>query len=111
MGPVSMLNLPTDPLAAVGFVFDHDQLHRSLSAALGPGSLPRLLDPATLAETSRRAGNWNFYHQDAHDDFNLAMFGTHFGQNLADSNLTNPASLAWWTFVNHQEHYLDNQIQ
>jgi hypothetical protein len=106
----SMLVAPTDQRAAVGFIFDHDQLHRSLSDTLGPTTLPRILDPATIEDTTIRAGNWHTDHQFAHDDFNLAIFGITFSQNLADSNLLEPASLAWWTFVNHQEHFRNNQI-
>ena len=121
MALVSLLIVPSDQRSAIGFVFDHDQLHRSMTDAQiqansskggtnTSGSRPFLLDPATVAAVTRRAGNWHFDHQNAHDNFNVAIFGTRFGQNLADSNLVEPASLAWWTFVNHQEHYLDNKI-
>jgi hypothetical protein len=106
----SLLVMPTDQRAAIGFTFDHDQLHRDLSTALAPHDLPRLLDPTTTEDAATRAGYWHFTHQDAHDNFNLALFGTQLNHNLADSNLLEPASLAWWTFVNHLEHYRNNQI-
>jgi hypothetical protein len=106
----SLLVVPTDARAAQGFIFDHDQFHRSMTDALGPPSKPRLLDPATIQDTTTPAGYWHFDHQNGHDDFNLALFGTQLNQNMADNNLLEPASLAWWTFVNHQEHFLINQI-
>jgi hypothetical protein len=109
----SLLNLPTDGRAAMAFVFDHDQEHRSLyNAANTPGSRgPGLLDPAPLAQTTVRAGNWHYDHQVAHDDFNQALYAARFGrENIADTSFVEPASLAWWTFVNHHEHYLANQI-
>lgn len=110
MSTASLLNLPTDNRAAIGFVFDHDQEHRSLfNRIASPSEHPALIDPAPIAQTSRRAGNWQFDHQIAHDDFNAALFDTRFGrQNIADSDLTSQASLEWWTFVNHHEHYLAN---
>jgi hypothetical protein len=106
----SLLVAPTDERAAQGFIFDHDQFHRDMTDALGPPSLSRLLDPTTIQDATVRAGYWHFTHQNAHDDFNLALFGVQLSQNIADSNLLEPASLAWWTFVNHQEHFRNNQI-
>jgi hypothetical protein len=106
----SLLVVPTDQRAAQAFIFDHDQLHRDMTTAIGPPSLPRLLDPTTVQDASVRAGYWHFNHQNGHDDFNTALFGTPLNQNMADSNLTEPASLASWTFINHQEHFLINQI-
>jgi hypothetical protein len=109
----SLLNLPTDGRAAIAFVFDHDQEHRSLFNAAGSsaGALPYFLDPAPISQTSIRAGNWQYNHQTSHDDFDAVIFGGRFGrQNIADSSLAEPASLAWWTFVNHHEHYIANQI-
>jgi len=106
----SLLVMPTDQRAAIAFAFDHDQLHRDFTDVLGSGSKPRLLDPATVSDSTVRAGYWHFDHQNGHDDFNLALFGVPLNQNMADSNLIEPASLAWWTFVNHQEHFRNNQI-
>lgn len=106
----SLLVVPTDQRAAEAFIFDHDQLHRDMSTALAPNDLPRLLDPTTVQDAATRAGYWQFTHQNGHDNFNLALFGTPLNQIMADSNLTEPASLAWWTFVNHAEHFRNNQI-
>lgn len=110
MSIASLLVVPTDQRAAEAFIFDHDQFHRDMTNVLGPTSLPRLLDPTSVQDASVRAGNWHFNHQNGHDDFNLAVFGAQLNQNMADSNLIEPASLAWWTFVNHQEHFRNNQI-
>ena len=104
MSTASLLYLTPDARRAQGFVFDHDQLHREMTVS-GNADRATLLDPAPIAYTSQRAGNWHFDHQWDHDNFNLAFFG--FKRDpMADSNLAEPASLAWWTFVNHQQHYL-----
>lgn len=111
MALASLLVLPTNPRAAIGFVFDHDQEHRSMQAALEPGpSQPPMLDPALASDTTPRAGPWHFNHQTAHNQFNLAIFGFQTQQNMADATFADKSSLTWWTFVNHQEHYLINQI-
>lgn len=110
MALCSLLVVPTDERAAAGFTFDHDQLHRDMSTAIAPNDLPRLLDPTTVQDAATRAGYWNFTHQNAHDNFNLAIFGVEFNQQLADSNLTQSESLTFWTFVNHAEHFRNNQI-
>lgn len=102
--------MPSDERAAEAVAFDHDQLHRDLTTVLGPTSMPRILDPVSMQSASTRAGPWLTNHQFGHEDFNRAVFGVEFNQNMADSNLTEPASLAWWTFVNHQEHFRNNQI-
>ena len=48
MALCSLLVMPTDQGAAIGFAFDHDQLHRDFTTVLGSGSKPRLLDPRPL---------------------------------------------------------------
>jgi hypothetical protein len=117
MSLASLLTLPTNERGAWGFVFDHDQTHRSMFAALQPsgptqsvGALPPILDPAPIRQTERRAGNWHFDHQAVHDQFNVAIFGVQTPQNMADATFAEKSSLTWWTFVNHHEHYLNNQI-
>lgn len=111
MALVSLLTLPTNVRGAQGFVFDHDQEHRSMLDALQPGvAQPTLIDPAPIEQTSRRAGNWHFDHQTGHDQFSFAIFGFRIPQNMADASFADKSSLSWWTFVNHQEHYQINQI-
>lgn len=114
MALCSLLNLPTDDREAHGFVFDHDQEHRrEMLVGSGRSSLaalqPNIIDPAPIDNTSRRAGNWHQDHQRAHDDFYLAQAKVPSNQNMIDSNLAEPASLAWWTFVNHMQHYIAQQ--
>jgi hypothetical protein len=111
MALASLLTLPTNERGAWGFVFDHNQAHQSMYAALlSGGVLPPILDPAPFSATSRRAGNWHFDHQAVHDQFSEAIFGFQTPQNMADATFADKSSLTWWTFVNHHEHYLINQI-
>ena len=107
----SLLTLPTNARGAVGFVFDHDQEHRSMFAALEPGpAMPPILDPAPIEATLPRAGNWHYDHHNSHNEFSVAIFGFQTPQNMADATFADKSSLSWWTFVNHHEHYLINQI-
>jgi hypothetical protein len=106
----SLLQLPIDDRAAQGFVFDHDQAHRDYIIIAGlPSNRPAIIDPAPIAYTSRIAGNWHHDHQRSHDDFSLNQTKAAISQNLIDSTLAEPASLEWWTFVNHMQHYIDQQ--
>ena len=105
----SLLTLPTNARGAVGFVFDHDQLHREMLLNIAPDK-PPIIDPAPISATLQRAGSWHNDHQIAHDNFSLAIFGFEIPQNMADSTFADKLSLASWTFINHQEHYLNNQI-
>jgi hypothetical protein len=112
----SLLTLPTNARGAAGFVFDHDQEHRSMVSTLQAtttrtnAAQPTLLDPAPIHLTAQRAGNWHYDHQTGHDQFSAAMFGFRIPQNMADATFADKLSLSWWTFVNHQEHYRINQI-
>lgn len=110
MALASLLTLPTNVRGAAGFVFDHDQEHRSMLAALDTRTRPPVLDPAPFHQTSERAGPWHNDHQIAHDNFNLAIFGNQLPQSMADATFADKSSLSWWTFVNHREHFLINQI-
>jgi hypothetical protein len=90
--------------------------HRTLYAVMGPldqfSVLPYLIDPPQ--HTDVRASKWHLNHQQAHDDFILAVpagyenpaIGIPTSQILVDSDLSNPESRTWWTFANHQEHYI-----
>ena len=106
----SLLTLPTNERGAVGFVFDHDQLHRAMLEVASANGQPPLLDPAPISATSERAGSWHYGHQTAHDQFDQAVFGFQTPQNMADSTFAENSSLTWWTFVNHQEHLRDSQV-
>lgn len=117
MQPASLLVMPLTERGREAFVFDHDQAHRSLnSATTAPTKVTSahgqnyLLDPSTVAQTARRAGNWHFDHQSAHNDFDLTFSSFRSCHILADSNLSDPGSLALWTFMNHHQHYIANQI-
>jgi hypothetical protein len=112
--PLATLLNPNDPL----FVFEHMMQTQALWTALtdtaGYSVLPYLLDPAY--DTAIPASKWHLNHQQSHDDFNAALpaeygstqIGIPQGAILLDSNLKNPDQLTWWTFINHQEHYIAN---
>ena len=116
MGSEVLLN-PADP----AFNFHHAMAHRAYYQAMGPLSrwsvLPYLLDPPS--DTARRASKWHLNHQQAHNDAIQALpsgwerpaVGIPSSQILVDSSLADPRSLTWWTFINHQEHYVaDNAL-
>lgn len=111
MALASLLALPRNQREAYGFVFDHDQEQRSMFTALDPSvGNPPILDPAPIKATAERAGVWHYNHHHAHEDFSIGAFGYRLTQNMADATFAEKSSLSWWTFVNHHEHYLINQI-
>jgi hypothetical protein len=115
--PLAVLLNPDDPL----FTFEHMMQHREYFAIMAPldrfSILPYLLDPTY--GTDIRAGPWHLSHQQAHNDFTQQLppfwdarhvgFGIPTDQILVDSNLQDPESRTWWTFVNHQEHFTTNE--
>lgn len=120
--PLAILLNPADPL----FSFEHAMQHREYFAIMKPLSqfsiVPYFIDPAplptTLGQLPTPADMWNLDHQRAHDDFDAALpdhwtsqgvgFGILASQNLVDSDLNTPEGRTWWTFVNHQDHYIAN---
>ena len=110
----SLIVVPETEGGREAFVFDHDQLHRALTTAeaLRGNKLPLrqyILDPVRAADAATRAGPFNLDHQRAHNDFGLQARGNVPTQILIDHNLSDPASLAWWTHVNLRQHFIDNQ--
>ena len=111
MGTEVLLN-PADPV----FAFHHAMSHRTYYQAMGPlhqwTILPYLLDPtyALLLPGSE----WHLNHQQAHNDFTRTVpsgyenpgVGIPTNQNLLNPDLADARSRAWWTFANHQEHYI-----
>ena len=104
MALVSLLKMPTDDRARAAFAFDHDQQHRAL------GNFPYLLDPVTPTAAPPRATSWHQNHQRAHIDMTLNFASNIFNPNLMDSDLSDNKSLAWWTFLNHQEHRIATRL-
>lgn len=111
--PSAVLLNPSDPM----FVFEHMQQTQALWTAMqiaGLSVLPYVLDPAYDTEIPGSA--WHLNHQQSHDDFNAALpsyrgsltVGIPQNEILIDSNLANADQLTWWTFINHQEHYVAN---
>jgi hypothetical protein len=109
MAQASLLYSPEDERARLAFEFDHDQTHRRYIDFIGgPGvALSPVLDPTS--QTDRPATLWHLNHQRAHADFTSAL-SIPLTQILLDSNLSDKGDLTWWTFANHQEHYLADQI-
>jgi hypothetical protein len=114
-----LVNPPGDQAGAAAWSFDHAQAHQQLLIAMAPltqfSTVPYLLDPD--AGMSQQGGMWQTLHQQAHQDFIDALpssygseaRGLQTSQILLSLDVTDPGQQAWWTFANHQEHYLANQ--
>jgi hypothetical protein len=122
----------TLPYAKRGaFAFEHMMAHRNLFGAMGWEGiglsqfsvLPYMLDPEVNTKT--QASGWHLNHGQAHQDATVTLpgwFGWWFltGQrpatqvgsfhDFADKTLATPESTKWWTWINHQEHYIANQV-
>ena len=88
MSIVSLTSLD-DPF----FAFDHEMAHRLFLST-------HIHDPM-VDDPNVPASKWHLDHQVAHDAANLPLH-----QNLIDSALNNEHQRIWWTFANHQEHFL-----
>lgn len=116
----SLLVRPESDAGKTAFNFDHAMQHRNNFQVMAPlhqwTVLPYFIDPAQSQETP--GSKWHLNHQQAHNDFTSALpsdfqrdaVGIPTSQILLDSNLGDPGSLAWWTFINHQEHYIASAI-
>lgn len=116
----SLLNVPEGDAARNAFSFEHAMAHREVMAVMAPlnqwSAMPYFIDPADWKASP--ADSWNLDHQQAHNDYasylpaySVALTpGFTFQHILVDSNLADPASLTWWTFLNHQDHFLANNI-
>jgi hypothetical protein len=120
---ITYLSEAPTPVEGAVFAFEHMFAHRNYFVAMAPldrfSILPYLLDPfAPPLPGVIEAQDWNLDHQQAHNDaWNvLPSFygatqqeaGLAIGQNLRDTNFTNPDQVRWWTFANHREHYIAN---
>ena len=131
MSQATLLN-SSDPM----FAFEHAMQHRQYLAIIpnlpSLSAVPYLLDPPSRQDVP--AGPWHLNHQQAHNDFN-AVLPPFFAYNPADApNLpfrimqtnilvegkdrgsdfslrekkSSRENWTWWTFTNHQEHYIAN---
>lgn len=113
--PTAVLTNSDDPI----FAFEHMMAHRRYFAVMSPlnrfSVLPYVLDP--VYDTEIRASMWHQNHQQAHTDFatslpanyNTKEIGLPTFQPVADSDLANPESATWWTFIQHREHFLADE--
>ena len=92
MSLVTLMHYPEDERQAATFEFEHEQAHRLLSF--------QLLDPM-IADPTVPASMWHVVHQWAHDTAN-----TPINAILADTDLSKQGQREWWTFSNHDEHFL-----
>lgn len=111
MSRVSLLN-SYDPT----FSFEHAVSHRTALGVMSPlyrfSVIPYFIDPMEVTE--QPGGPWHLNHQQAHTDaasqlpiaLDQRRRGVDLNANLLDYALENPDSRAWWTFVNHLEHYV-----
>jgi hypothetical protein len=114
----SLLAYPEDERAQDAFALDHAMAHRAYYQVMAPlhqwSVLPYFVEPVQHADVL--GSQWHMNHQQAHDDFTRTLpsdFGTTqvgipVSQILLESDLSDPGSRAWWTFANHQEHYIAN---
>jgi hypothetical protein len=120
MSQATLLN-SADPM----FTFEHMMQHRQYFPFLPDlshfSALPYLLDPAQQQDIP--AGPWHQKHQQAHDDFNASL-PPFYNYNPADApslpfrimqtnilvegDKSSRESWTWWTFTNHQEHFIAN---
>lgn len=117
----SLLNTD-DPI----FDFEHAMAHREVLAVMAPlsnySAIPYFIEPWPLPfpPYPDPATDWRLDHQQAHNDFSSAMpgyflaehvgFGIPDNQNLLENDLNNEASRTWWTFANHQEHFIASGV-
>jgi hypothetical protein len=119
MSIATLLNIPDHPAGRNAFSFEHAMAHREYMAVMGPLDqwtlMPYFIDPAQYQ--SRPATKWPLNHQQAHNDFttylpadaSALVAGIPSSQILLESDLNQPDSRTWWTFVNHQEHLTANE--
>lgn len=120
MSQATLIN-SNDPMFAFEHVMQHRQYFSFMPDLSHFTSLPYLLDPPHRQDIP--AGPWNQKHQQAHDDFNASL-PPFYAYNPADApnppfrimqtnilvegNKSNRENWTWWTFINHQEHYIAN---
>lgn len=123
MSIATLLNVPADSAGQNAFAFEHAMAHRGVMAVMAPlnqwSAMPYFITPADWK--ARPANNWNLNHQQAHNDYasflpaypsdtqpNIPSF---MDQNiLVDTNMADPVSKTWWTFINHRDHFVANEL-
>lgn len=120
MSIATLLNVPADSAGQNAFAFEHAMAHREVMAVMAPlnqwSTMPYFITPADWKASP--ANDWNLNHQQAHNDYASYLPGYQtaldpgftFQHILVDSNLSDPASRQWWTFLNNQDHYLANEV-
>jgi hypothetical protein len=118
MSQATLLNVPDDYRGRSAFEFEHAMAHREVMIVMGPltqwSVMPYFIDPARYQAPP--GTNWHRNHQQAHDDVTtyLPADGTALepgipsSQVVQEGDLTDPERRTWWTFINHQEHYVSN---
>lgn len=116
----TLLNVPDGDAGRNAFAFDHAMAHRDVMAIMAPldqwSAMPYFIEPTDWKASP--ANDWNLDHQQAHNDYAsylpaysaASVAGFTWQHILVDSNLADQASLQWWTFLNHQDHFLANSI-
>lgn len=105
-----------DSAAQAAWAFELAMAHRTLLGAMAPldrfSAIPYFLDP--MQDVHIPAGDWNTNRQQAQNDaattlpsyYGAATRGFAAPEILIDTDLTDPASLPWWSFQNHQFLYV-----
>ena len=114
--PLSVL-LAQNPVQNHTFSFEHAMSHRRLLANLSPlgrfSVIPYHVDPG------RNNTHWHLDHGQSHDDFQMNLPGWYGpgtfdilnpAYNIIDTDLMSESQRKWWTFQNHQEHLVAENI-
>ena len=105
MSIVTLLTFPDSERGQAAFSFDHAHEHGKLVDAMNTPSAFNLqhylLDPSS--STMGGADMWSMNHQQAHDDASN-WFNVKPSIQLVDSTNLTPGPMAWFLFINSQEH-------
>jgi hypothetical protein len=123
MSEATLLVMGDDQVALSTFAFEHAMSHRIYLGAMWPltrfSILPYFIDP------QQNNPAYRLDHQYAQNDFTTTMptwgasppgpippapgtlsVAVPLGQDLLDQHFDDPGQRVWWTFANHQEHYV-----
>lgn len=116
MAQVTLLVRNEGPLAEAVFAFEHAMAHREVLGAMSPltqfSVIPYFIYP--MHNENQPGSTWHLNHQQAHNDVLSKLPSIIPGRGLdtdmvlRDSDLSNPRQGPWWTFANHQIHFLAN---
>jgi hypothetical protein len=117
----NLLVVPQGDFAEGAWGWDHAMAHRLLLGSMAPltrySVIPYWIDP------TQDTGPWAQDHDQAHDDFRVDLpvmwgwwyigeqeYGIESAHQFLDTVPDNYGALAFWTFVNQQDHFIANEV-